>query len=95
MGMEVSREITTKLADEFYGAPEYVVDTHQVERTSCGVRVYHWKRLGGILVPQFTVIIAPHVLAAISKDVHESALKILKAPVCGELVDWDGVSLAH
>lgn len=93
MGMDGTRD-AIKLADEFYGCPEYVVDCHQTEQTSVGVRVYHWKMLGSVLVPQFTAVVAPHILAAVSKDVHEAALKALQAVPSG-LAMWEGLSLRH
>lgn len=83
-----------KLADEFYGMPEYIIDCHQTEQTSVGVRVYHWRKMGGVLVPQFTCVLAPQILAAISKDVHEAALKAMHVST-DLLLNWDGISLTH
>lgn len=93
MGMAGAHD-ANKLADEFYGCPEYVIDCHQTEQTSVGVRIYHWRMLGSVLVPQFTAVIAPHILAAVSKDVHQAALKALQATPIG-LAMWDGLALRH
>jgi len=82
------------VATEFYGLPEYVIDQHETERTSCGVRIYHWRKLGSMLVPQFTAVIAPCVLARISKDVHSAALAAMRDPTKGFEV-WNATPLAH
>lgn len=84
----------SKLANEFFGCQEFVVDSHQTEQTSVGVRIYHWRRMGGVLVPQFTAVLAAHVLATISKDVHEVALKAMNATPTN-LILWDGPALRH
>lgn len=82
------------LANEFFGCQEFVVDAHKTEQTSVGVRVYHWRKMGGVLVPQFTAVLAAHILVAISKDVHDAALKAMGAAPAG-LALWDGPPLRH
>lgn len=62
---------------EFYGCPEYVVNHHRTEQMSLGIRVYHWRKLGNLMVPQFTAVLSPLELAAIAKDVHQTAMKAL------------------
>lgn len=69
------------LATEFYGLPEYVIDQHETERTACGVRIYHWRSLGGVYVPLFTAVLAPVVLAQISQEAHAAALRAMREPI--------------
>lgn len=64
-------------AMEFCGLPEYVVSHHRTEQIALGVRVYHWKHMAGVLVPQFTAVLAPIDLAMISRDVHDMAVRAL------------------
>lgn len=82
------------LATEFYGLPEYIIDQHATERTACGLRIYHWRSLGGSYVPLFTAVLAPIVLARISGDIHDVALRALGDPIkCLEV--WPRAKLAH
>lgn len=62
---------------EFAGLPEYVVSHHRTEKISLGVRVYHWRQMGAVLVPQFTAVLSPLDLAMIGRDVHEEAIRAL------------------
>lgn len=60
--------------DEFYGLPEYVVNTVVTEAAENGnVRIYNYVKRGSLLVPQFICLMAAADLIVASREVDAAA----------------------
>lgn len=75
---------------EFYGLPEFVVDCHQTEETSVGMRIYHWRKLGNVLVPQFTAVLSTANLLMISRDIQEVTMRAMREAPAKGMAIWAG-----
>ncbi len=74
-------------ATDFYGCPTFFITNAITEIAGSNVRVYHWDKRGGVLVPQFIAIVPAAELAVISRDVRETANKSLQG--------WHMAEVAH
>lgn len=65
--------------NEFFGLPEYVVNTVTTEAAGNGnVRIYNYVKRGNLLVPQFMCLIAAADLVVASREVEAAAHHVFR-----------------
>lgn len=69
---------------EFFGLPEYVVNTVTTEAAGNGnVRIYNYVKRGNLLVPRFMCLMAAADLVVASREVESAANHVFQTEAVG------------